>query len=369
MAQPAAGKTAGGPRRPRVTISDVAQELGLTKGTVSRALNGYADISESTRNRVLHAAEAMGYRPLSHAQAIRTGKVRSVGLVLQLNQHDGHRPFLQDFLSGISEAASAADWTMTMATASSDEDTQRLLAKLVAEHKADGFILPRTYMVDARAEFLRAEGVPFVLFGRTRKEEGCAWFDVESEAAMEEAVRILHGLGHRRIGFVPGSREYTFSVIRQEGYEAGLRRCGLPFDSDLVGRDALSRASGAEATRALLSLPEPPTAIVFCVDRAAIGAYEPAHLAGLAIGHDLSVISYDGIPEGGLVSPKLSTFSVDMKHAGERLAQLLIRRIEGEAPETLRETVRARFLARGSHGQPALSSADVARRVKSALNY
>ena len=86
--------------------SYLKNELGLAKGTVSRALNGYPDISESTRQRVKHAAEVMGYSPLSHAQAIRTGVVRSIGLVLQTSEHDGHRPFLASFLAGISEAAS-----------------------------------------------------------------------------------------------------------------------------------------------------------------------------------------------------------------------------------------------------------------------
>lgn len=89
----------------RVTISDLADYLNLTKGTVSRALNGYDDIAENTRLRVKRAAEQLNYRPLSHAQAIRTGRVRSLGLVLQVNEHDGHRPFVAEFLAGLSEAA------------------------------------------------------------------------------------------------------------------------------------------------------------------------------------------------------------------------------------------------------------------------
>lgn len=142
--------------RRRVTISDVAKHLDLTKGTVSRALNGYGDISESTRLRVRRAADQLGYRPLSHAQAIRTGRVRSLGLVLQVNEHDGHRPFVAEFLSGVSEAASREDWTLTVATAASEEDTLRLLKKIGDDGKADGFILPRTRLDDPRVAFLRS---------------------------------------------------------------------------------------------------------------------------------------------------------------------------------------------------------------------
>lgn len=365
MVKMAQGRVRPTERRARVTISDLAESLGLAKGTVSRALNDYPDISESTRQRVKHAAEMMGYSPLSHAQAIRTGVARSVGLVLQTSEHDGHRPFLADFLAGISEAASAADWSLTLATANSDEDTERVLGRLVASHKADGFILPRTYMDDPRVAFLKGNKVPFVLFGRTADPEGCAWFDIESEVAMEEAVCILYGLGHRRIGFVPGREGYTFSELRLEGYRAGLRMCGLEEEPGLIGSCALNSDAGEAATLQLLHADRPPTAVIFSADRAAFGAYPATRKLGLQIGRDLSVLSYDGVPEGALMTPALSTFSVDMQNAGARLTDLLIRRIRGEAPETLRELGRARFLARGSHGQPSLSPAEISRRVRS----
>src|SRR6056297_4238814 len=95
-----------GTRSARVTINDVARELGLAKGTVSRALDGYPDISDSTRNRVARMADRLGYAPLAHAQAIRTGRVRAIGIVLQIGEHDAQRPFLADFLAGVTTAAS-----------------------------------------------------------------------------------------------------------------------------------------------------------------------------------------------------------------------------------------------------------------------
>ena len=363
MPTTATGTPGAARRRRRVTIDDLASQLSLTKGTVSRALNGYPDISDQTRLRVRKAAETMGYRPLSHAQAIRTGRVRSVGLVLQINEHDGHRPFLADFLAGVSEAASGADWTMTLATAASDVDTARLLRRLADENKADGFILPRTYLNDPRIDLLRAEGIPFVLYGRTADPAGCAWYDIAGETAMQDAVVALHKLGHRRIGFVPGGAGYTYSELRLQGFRAGLAACGLAAADGPVSCPAVDYAQGAEATRALLALPCPPTALVFAVDRAALGAWEVAAAAGLQIGRDLSVIAYDGIPEGAFVSPGLSTYAVDSRAAGRRLTELLIRRIRGEAPETLREIAPARFLARGSHGAPARTPDQLARTL------
>lgn len=337
-------------RAKRVTISDLAQALSLTKGTVSRALNGYPDISEMTRMRVQKMADQMGYRPLSHAQAIRTGLVRSLGLVLQVNEHDGHRPFLAEFLAGVSEAAATQNWTLTVTTAESDEDTLRKLEMLADEQKADGFILPRTRLNDPRIDFLREQDIPFVLYGRTGDPRGCSWYDIASEEAMVEAVQLLANLGHRRIGFVPGAEGYTYADLRQDGYRRGLDAMGLPFDPKLIAAPAVNLDDGATAAAHLLDQPRPASAIVYSVDRAAFGAYTVAKDRGLTIGRDLSLISYDGVPEGNLIDPPLTTYQVDTRKAGKRLTELLIQQIRGAPPEDLRELARAQLLERASHG-------------------
>lgn len=351
-------------RRRRVTINDVAAQIGLTKSTVSRALNGYPDISERTRLRVWETAQALGYRPLANAQAMRTGRLRSIGLVLQLNEHDCHRPFLADFLAGVSEAASAADWTIAVATATSDEDTLRLLCKLADERKADGFILPRTLWDDPRVSLLRDAEVPFVLYGRTADSRGCAWFDIKSECAMADAVARLAALGHTRIGFIAGPVRYTYARLRLDGYRDGLAQTGLPYDPSIVGPPALGVSEGQAAMLALLTQTiTPPTAIICSTDLGAVGAYRTAAALGLAIGTDLSIISYDGIPEGELLDPPLSTFCADARAAGARLTELLIDRISGRAPESLRELAPAVFMQRRSHGPATLTPAQLSAKI------
>ena len=184
----------------RATIVDVAEHLNLSKGTVSRALNDYPDIAERTRIRVRKAAEQLGYRPLSQAQAIRTGRVRAIGLVIDMYEHDGHGPFLADFLAGLTASAAREGWTLTVATAETEADTIRLLSDLHEMRKVDGFILPRTYENDGRVQALKAASIPHVLFGRITEPSDTAFFDIAGEAAMAEAVARLHALGHRRIG-------------------------------------------------------------------------------------------------------------------------------------------------------------------------
>lgn len=349
--------------RARVTISQVADALGLTKGTVSRALNGYPDISPSTRQRVKAQADRMGYRPLAQAQAIRTGRSRAIGLVLQTDVPGAQRPFLSDFLAGITGTLGAQSWTLTLSTSPGGVEMLTTLERLVDERKADGFILPRTLAEDTRMRLLRDMGVPFVLFGRVIDPEGCAWFDILGEDAMRDAVLRLAGHGHRRIGFVNGGAEYNFSRLREIGFREGLDAAGIAQDECLMLGGAMTREAGMAATEALLRHAEPPTAIVFAVDAAALGAYDATARLGLAIGRDISVISYDGIPEGGWVDPPLTTFEVNSRTAGSRLAELLIRRIEGAPAEILRETVHADLRRGGSDGPPTLLPQALARKV------
>ncbi|MFQ5623179.1 MAG: substrate-binding domain-containing protein [Paracoccaceae bacterium] len=336
-----------------MTIADLAERLGLTKGTVSRALNGYPDISERTKRRVERAAKKIGYRPLSHAQAIKTGRARSLGLVLNVDADNAHKPFLTDFLDGISRKVSEENWTLTVATATSEADVLETFRRLVHERKVDGFILPRTRIRDPRIDFLRQAGLPFVLFGRTANPDGCAWFDIRGEDAMKRAVLRLAGFGHRRIGFINGGAEYNYNPLRREGFLAGLRAAGLEADGRIMRDGAMTSAHGHSLGAELLDLDDRPSAIVCALDAAALGVYRAARERGLEIGSDLSVIAYDGIPEGDHASPPLTTFSVDSRAAGARLAEILLLRIRGAPPEALRETVDAVLTERSSDGPPA----------------
>ena len=348
-------KLSQGRRRNRVTISDMAEALGLTKSTISRAMNGYSDISESTQLRVKRMAERMSYQPLSHAQAIKTGRTRSLGLVLQLSDHDAQRPFLAEFLAGLSAGAHAEGWTLTVAAAENHDEMIETFRALERDGKADGFILPRAMCDDPRVRLLRDEHVPFVLFGRQDDDAGCAWFDILGEVAMRDAVIHLAELGHTRIGYINGGTQYAYAALRVGGFRQGMDEAGLTIDETLIAKDAVTSVGGRQAATRLLERPKPPTAIVCAVDFAALGVYEAAATRGLRVGHELSVVGYDGIPEGAHAQPPLTTFSVDTKAAGERLSNLLIRRIRGEPLADLRETASATFVDRGSTG-PLLTS-------------
>lgn len=349
--------------RMRVTISDVSEALGVTKSTVSRALNDYSDISENTRLRVRRMAEKMGYRPLSHAQAIRTGRSKSLGLVIQMSDHDAHRPFLAEFLAGLSQGASAEGWTLAIATADSPAATIESITSMIRDRKADGFILARTLVNDPRVELLREMQFPFVMFGRSGNLDSCAFHDVLGEDAMRDAVRHLAELGHTRIGFINGGMHFNYGPLRLSGYLAGMAECGLDVDPDHILQDAMTPQAGEAASRNILKTGTPPTALVCGVDMAAIGVYRTAAAFGLTVGRDLSVIGYDGIFEGTHVTPPLTTFAVNHVASGRKLSTMLIRRVMGKSPENLRDLVPAIFKDRGSAGPPHYTSAQLARTI------
>lgn len=348
----------------RTTIQDVADALGLAKGTVSRALNNYSDISETTRRRVIRKVEELGYRPMAQAQAIRTGRARSLGLVLSVDADNTQKPFLTDFLDGVCQAASAENWTLTVSTALSESEGVETMRRLIEERKADGFILPRTMTEDGRVVLCREMEVPFVMYGRTADTAGCAWFDIAGEDAIRDAVLRLAGLGHTRIGFVNGGAQFHYAPLRLDGYRRGLAEAGLTEDPALVESGATTPEAGARAGARLLRLDLPPTAIVCALDAAALGVFQIAAGMGLVIGTDLSVIGYDGIPEGAWSTPGLTTFAVDTRAAGQRLAEMLMARVRGDAPESLRDLAPATLIVRGSDGPPDKSPQTLARKIR-----
>lgn len=336
----------------RTTLSDVAQYLGLSKSTVSRALNGYEDISQSTKLRVAQAVEQLEYRPFRNAQSIRTGLVRSIGLVLSVDAHQSHKPFLTDFLDGLSQRANEDDWTLTVSTAKGDEAALSVIKTLCREHKVDGFILPRTQIRDQRIAYLKEKSVPFVLYGRVTAEEApdCAWFDFEGETAIFQAVARLYQLGHRRIAFVNGGKQYVYSQLRRQGFLDGLKKYHLNPDTAPIYEDALNSQDGFRIGQKILHQTDRPTAIICALDRVALGLYEACKSANYTIGSDISIISYDGIPEGEYADPPLTSFSIDSQQAGWRLADMLLRRLKGEAVTHLRETQPATLIMRRSDG-------------------
>ena len=353
----------------RVTIQALAKELGLSKSTVSRALNDYPDISIDTKRRVSEVALKMGYHPSSQARGLRSGKTHTIGLVLDMDSGNTHRPFLSDFLDGISGYLSERNWTLSVATAVGMAGMVATHRKLLLDHKVDGFIVPRNHQVDGRLQLLSEAHVPFAVYGRCDAHKSIPCFDILSEDAMREAVKRLADFGHRRIAFIGGHADANYQVIRLAGFQQGMLESQLDYDAELSTRFAVTEEEGRQAAEALWNSPVPPTAIVCAMDRAALGACQAARDLGLHLASDVSVIGYDGIPEGQYAKSKLTSFAVDNKHAGETLARLLLNTIENKQKtvENFHELQAAKLICGNTDGPASLQPQQLASRIRQKL--
>ena len=350
--------------RRRVTINDVAQHLGIAKGTVSRALNGYGDVSETLRQRVRAAAQELGYKPSSLARRLTRGSADTIGMVLIVGGPQLYDPFLSQFLDGASSSLRRRGRDLLVSTAPSTEAAVPEFEALAQLRKVDGFLLTRTESKDPRVLFLQEKGLPFVTHGRVEGENSHPWFDIDNEAAMIEAVDQLSALGHERIGLIAAPSRLNFGRLRLRGFRRGIALAGLDTgDLPIETVTTVDSESGRQAAIRLLRDPMPPTALVCMTDVLAIGAYAAARDLRLRVGRDISVIGYDGLPTGGFLDPPLSTFDQAPGDYGGYVADMLLDLIDGDTTDHPGRLERARFAARGSHGPPTLSSQELRRLV------
>lgn len=331
-----------------VNLEKLAARLGLSKGTVSRALNGYPDISERTKIRVRQAAEELGYSPSRLAQRLATGRVETVGYILPLAGGHLANPFLAEFIDGISEALGERDLDLLVATAPDRTQELERYARLIDQGKVDGLIVSRLADHDPRVDLLMARNFPFVAFGRTADPTGYAWLDIDNEQAFRSAVAHLVSQGHQVIGLLSGPEEMNFARLRREGYTAGLIDAGLDPCDTLVVEGDISEAGGHDLAAALLTRRPRPTALLCCNDAMAFGALRAIREAGLRPGADVSVIGYDGTSVGAYVDPPLTTLAPPIRRAGRRLAEMLIEIVAGAAPTDFQELWEARLVRRAS---------------------
>lgn len=336
----------------KVTLKDLSQHLGLTEGTVSRAINNYKDISPRTRERVQRAADEFGYRPNSNARRLATGKAECVGYVLPWQTSNISEPFLGELLNGLSDAISERHWDLNLAFARSAKDELSIITRLAQSGRVSGLIISRTLSHDPRIEHMQGLGIPFVSHGRTASPDDYAWFDIDNFSAFREAVWHLVELGHKNIGHIHGPLDYNFAASRQAGYRQGLLDRNLDVDPTMEAKSDMSQEGGYLAMRYLLTLKTLPTAITCVSDMVAVGAMRAIREMGMLPGKDISVIGYDGLPLGEHTHPPLTTMAQPLQMAGKRIGDMLLAVVDGGDPKKHQELWNATLTRRETDCQP-----------------
>ena len=314
-----------------VTLKDIAERVGKSVPTVSRALAGYDDISLNTRQIVQRVAEEMGYEPNISARNLQKQRTDTIAIILPgANVLRFSDPFFSEFLSGIVEQAAQSNFYLNVSTEDPVEGHETY-AKYIRNRRFDGFIVVRLEREDRRIELLKQNNVPFVAFGCTEKNNDFPFVDEDGGYGIRLIMDHLVSLGHRRIGCIVEPLSLTKSYHRLQGYLAGLKAHNIPYDPSLVVETNFRQRSGRLSALQLLNLPVPPTAIVALNDLLALGAIGAAKELGLVVGQDVSITGFDDILLAEHASPPLTTIHLAGAPNWEQLvAQMLIKLINGE---------------------------------------
>jgi LacI family transcriptional regulator len=320
-------------RRQRVTIRHVAADAGVSLQTVSRVINDDPNVRPEMRRRIQASIAKLGYVPSIAAQ--RLSGSRSY-LILALNDRDrtiadwrerqGTDWVDQMLLGGMLKGAEYGYRLIFELVDTHDDHVERELRSTLAALQPDGVILTPPHSENPQITGLLEEiGIEFARIGSIKPGAGIA-LSMDEEQAAAVATRYLAELGHRRIGFISGSAEYSLSERRVGGWRAEMKRLALPFD-DLLGEGDFTYASGTAATQRLLDLPDAATAIIASNDRMALAGLAVARERGLTVPGDLSLISFDNTPVVRFTEPPLTAVDQPVADLSALAMEMIIRRL------------------------------------------
>jgi DNA-binding LacI/PurR family transcriptional regulator len=323
-------------RRRRTTIGDVARLAGVSNGAVSLALHGRAGVADSTRKRILAAADELSWRPSIGARALLSSRAFSVGLILARDPALlGADPFFPSFIAGVESELSGRGYALLLQVVPDDpEAVVAAYRRLAQEGRVDGVFLADLRRDDLRLPLVRQLPLPAVAVGRPVGRPSVPVVAIDDRIGVRQAVGHLVELGHRRIAFVSGPGAYVHSAAREHSWRLALRAAGLP--PGPIVRGDFTGASGAAAMTTLLVDPDRPTAVVFANDLMAIAGMSAAASAGVVIPRELSIVGFDDIPLAAYVHPPLTTVRQDVVAWGRAAAATLLSVVEGTTPPEVR---------------------------------
>jgi DNA-binding LacI/PurR family transcriptional regulator len=334
----------------KVTIADVAREAGVSKGLVSFALNDRPGVSAETRARILQVAGSLGWTPSLRARSLSSKRSFALGLVIARDPEVlGSDPFFTSFIAGVETILAPEGLALVLSVVPDEATELQTYRTLVADGRVDGVFLSDLRRDDARIPCLAELGLPAVTLGRPEQPSPFPAVSIDDTHGVSQSVRHLVELGHRRIAHVAGSPAMLHGGRRREAFSDAMRAAGLG-DGQVVETD-FSIAAGADATRALLSQPEAPTAIVFASDPMAIAGIGVAQELGIKVPDDVSITGFDDIEFARYVYPALTTVGATPLVWGRTAATTLLGLIRtGKADDV--DLPAARLIVRGSASTP-----------------
>lgn len=329
-----------GKRRPRaggrpVTIKDLAAELGLSITTISRALNGYPDVGEKTRARIVELARKRGYRANRSATRLVSQRTHALGWIRNDDEGIFVDPHFVEVFAGVLRSSRKHGYDL-MVSAAADPAQLDAYARYVADRSVDGFIIDLPQPRDTRIGYLLEAGVPFVVHGRDEAHAGYGWVDIDNRGIFRTLIEVLLDSGHTNIAFINGDERYAFAVDRRAGVNDALSGRGLPPGTVTVlnTKHPMTHAS-TQLTEQVVDECR-STAILYSSAWMAVEGYSALTRRGIAPGRDITIATMDDELRHLDLEPYAGIFNIvhsSLREAGHALVDELFRQCErGEAP-------------------------------------
>ncbi len=327
----------------RPTIAQIAEVAGVSVPTVSKVLNGRTDVARPTRERVERVIEEYGFVRNRAARALRKGRTGLVDFILPQLDDEYFLPILE----GVAQVLREAEARLVLTATNYQSEQEVRWIDTVTDHSTDGIlvVLPSEEAI----ERLERSGLLFVLIHNQGDQLSTApSVRITSWEGGFVATSYLIKRGHRRIAYIGRNAPARDAIERLAGYRAALDTANLPIDPQLQCDGDFIEGDGYAATKTLLELPEPPTAIFAGNDRQAAGVYQALHERGLMIPDAMSVIGFDDLPYTAMMNPPLTTVHAPRLELGRTAATMLLHLINEEPLEMTRVVLPTHFVERQS---------------------
>ncbi|SFB23382.1 MULTISPECIES: LacI family DNA-binding transcriptional regulator [unclassified Bacillus (in: firmicutes)] len=313
------------------TIKDIAKVAGVSVTTVSRALNGYSDVNEKTRQKIVRVAKELNYSPNTIARSLVMNKSKTIGLLVSgLNKASVKDNITFEVLSGINVFTGGSDYDLVLFSTTSTKQREKTYSQLCKDRMVDGVIVQGIRTDDPYLKEVIESNIPCVLIDIPFESDMIGYVTTDNLLGAKKAVNHLIDLGHTKIAMMNG-HEYAFvSQRRLEGYRQALKENGIDVKSEWIANGEFSEEI-AETQAEELFRTHPEISAIFCAsDLMALGVMNAAKKLGLNIPDQLSIVGYDDIMLASYVSPKLTTIAQNKFEMGYQAAKLLVNMLEGK---------------------------------------
>lgn len=310
-----------------VSIKDISRLSGYSITTVSKATNGYKDISEDTRDKILKICREVGYVPNALGRNLSTKRTWTIGIVFQEETELGlTHPFFIELLNEFKLQIEAQGYDILLIGRKIGDFVHSFLSH-ARQKSVDGIIILSSFPDAEEMQELIASDIPQVVMQSHVDHKNCFYSD--NEKAIKEVVYHLYEQGHRDIAFIYGDLNTKDGRERKKGYEAALTELNLPIHEEyLFNGRSYTFAEGKQAAIDLLALPKHPTAVIASSDTLAIGFIREVVEQGYHVPNDFSVTGFDNITLSQISSPRLTTVNQNKKELARRATDCLIQQIE-----------------------------------------